>query len=318
MECNIMAYSGIPKGTINAQDYVPILTWAPQSNTTGAITATAQTITVTNLIGVGSVTVLISGTYAGVNLTFEGSPDGGTTWDVVNGQRASTGVSTASGATGVLTTNSTVIFNVSFLPGYDQFRVRSTAYTSGTANIVIHPSVQYAQNMVNVVSMPTTTVTGTVTANIGTGGTAATSLGKAEDAVHASGDTGVAFWAVRNDGTATSLTSATGDYSGVAVDATGTLWMRNSPGTPSAPVQVTAATTSTQLIAANASRKKLLLHNNSTSDCFVKYGTAASSTSYTFFFPSGAQTTIDNSETNGVVHAIWNSANGFMMVTEVV
>ena len=55
------------------------------------------------------------------------------------------------------------------------------------------------------------TVSGTVTSNLGTGGTAATSLGKAEDAVAASGDTGVAILALRNDAL-TSNVSVTGKY----------------------------------------------------------------------------------------------------------
>ncbi len=51
-------------------------------------------------------------------------------------------------------------------------------------------------------------------------GTAATHLGKAEDAVAASGDTGVMELAVRNDTNAT-FTSADGDYSPVGVDLAG-------------------------------------------------------------------------------------------------
>lgn len=53
-------------------------------------------------------------------------------------------------------------------------------------------------------------------------GTAATNLGKAEDAAHTSGDTGVMPLAVRNDSTAqTSLTTTDGDYSPFAVDIKG-------------------------------------------------------------------------------------------------
>jgi hypothetical protein len=54
-------------------------------------------------------------------------------------------------------------------------------------------------------------------------GTGATNLGKAEDAVHANGDTGVAVWAVRRN-TATSGTSADGDYASLNVDTNGLLW----------------------------------------------------------------------------------------------
>jgi hypothetical protein len=54
-------------------------------------------------------------------------------------------------------------------------------------------------------------------------GTGATNLGKAEDAAHASGDTGVAVWAVRRN-TAASGTSADGDYASLNVDTNGLLW----------------------------------------------------------------------------------------------
>lgn len=55
-------------------------------------------------------------------------------------------------------------------------------------------------------------------------GTGATSLGKAEDAAHTSGDTGVMALAVRKD-TATALAGTDGDYSALETDASGRLWV---------------------------------------------------------------------------------------------
>jgi hypothetical protein len=55
-------------------------------------------------------------------------------------------------------------------------------------------------------------------------GTAATNLGKAEDAGHTSGDTGVMALAVRND-TATALAGTTLDYIPLTTDANGALWV---------------------------------------------------------------------------------------------
>lgn len=55
-------------------------------------------------------------------------------------------------------------------------------------------------------------------------GTGATNLGKAEDAAHASGDTGVAMWAVRNDSLATTFTNTDGDYSPIAVTSNGRVY----------------------------------------------------------------------------------------------
>lgn len=56
-------------------------------------------------------------------------------------------------------------------------------------------------------------------------GTSATSLGKAEDAAHSSGDTGVAVWGVRNDSLSTTFTSGNGDYSPFAVNSGGAVYV---------------------------------------------------------------------------------------------
>lgn len=55
-------------------------------------------------------------------------------------------------------------------------------------------------------------------------GSAATNLGKAEDAAHASGDIGVACWSIRSD-VAASTAGTTGDYAGIITDANGKLWI---------------------------------------------------------------------------------------------
>lgn len=191
---------------------------AEQSNTTGSITTASSAVTMTSLAGIGAVTVSIYGTYAGVNASFEVYD--GVNWVPVFAQPTNTVTPTLVSSTGVLTTNSTNTWNIGPLLGWSQFRVRATAWTSGTASVIIAPSAQFTQYLVNVGAMPA--ITGTVTANLGTGGTGATSLGKAEDAVHASGDVGVMSLAVRQDAEAT-LVSATGDYSPLSVDATGKL-----------------------------------------------------------------------------------------------
>lgn len=57
-------------------------------------------------------------------------------------------------------------------------------------------------------------------------GTAATNLGKAEDAAHATTHTGVFALGVRNDAAATSFTSDDGDYSPIATDIKGAIFNR--------------------------------------------------------------------------------------------
>lgn len=56
-------------------------------------------------------------------------------------------------------------------------------------------------------------------------GTGATNLGKAEDAPHASGDVGAMLLAVRNDNLGTVFTTTNGDYSPIAVDESGQIFV---------------------------------------------------------------------------------------------
>jgi len=59
-------------------------------------------------------------------------------------------------------------------------------------------------------------------------GVGATNLGKAEDAAHSSGDTGVMSLGVRND-TLSSLVGTDGDYSSFQLDPLGALWTQHAP-----------------------------------------------------------------------------------------
>lgn len=61
-------------------------------------------------------------------------------------------------------------------------------------------------------------------------GVAATSLGKAEDAAHVSGDTGVAMWGVRRD-SVISGAGTDGDYASLNLDANGRLYVNNAGDT---------------------------------------------------------------------------------------
>lgn len=112
-------------------------------------------------------------------------------------------------------------------------------------------------------------------------GVAATSLGKAEDAVHASGDTGVQALGVRNDNAATDMTSGNGDYSSLATDIKGAQFVRDRTGSAAVTSVAYVATTSTTLIAANAARRGLTIFNNSTvSGLYINLagGTASATT----------------------------------------
>lgn len=108
--------------------------------TTGTITTATSTVTATNMVGVGSVTVTMAGTYAGVNISFEIFD--GTNWIGVTAIQTNSATAAPVVSSGALT-NNTVAWNVSPLLGVSQFRVRATAWTSGTANIIIMPSAQF-------------------------------------------------------------------------------------------------------------------------------------------------------------------------------
>lgn len=105
---------------------------------TGTFTNATQTtsVTATGLDGYGNLLVSINGTYATASAVFEGSDDGGTTWYPCDASLTQ-GNAIQSGYTSLTNTNQTWQINV---PGYDSFRVRSTAVATGTVNVRISPS----------------------------------------------------------------------------------------------------------------------------------------------------------------------------------
>lgn len=82
-------------------------------------------------------TITLKGTYSGLTIVFEASDDGGTTWFAIQASDASAPNTASSSVT--LADNSTKMYNVT-LPGVTNFRIRSTAYTSGTLNVRITPT----------------------------------------------------------------------------------------------------------------------------------------------------------------------------------
>lgn len=86
----------------------------------------------------------------------------------------------------------------------------------------------------------------------------------AEDAAHVSADPGVFMLAVRNDSAATTLTSATGDYSPIAVDSKGRLFSVNSSPNTMTHGSDDSTTTAALLIASAANRREILIQNDGT------------------------------------------------------
>ena len=101
--------------------------------TTGAITTAATTVGPVTLNQYDGATVVVSGTHAGVNISFEASSDNSVWWPVP-AVRSDTNISETT--SGVLTSNATRSWDIELGEAL-YFRVRSTAWTSGSAAINI-------------------------------------------------------------------------------------------------------------------------------------------------------------------------------------
>lgn len=146
-------------------------------------------------------------------VTFQGSNDG-TNW-VSHSLTRTDNVANTAPATS--TTTASIIYSGILQTRY--FRLNVTGIASGTTAGVVEFFAQPA-----VPTQPTVVLSsGSLTSVVP--GTAATALGKAEDAGHTTGDTGVFALGVRNEST-TQITSADLDYSPLSVDAYGDQFVR--------------------------------------------------------------------------------------------
>jgi hypothetical protein len=99
-------------------------------------------------------------------------------------------------------------------------------------------------------------------------GTTATALGKAEDAAHATADTGVMALAVRNDAGSV-LAGTTGDYIPFTTTATGALITGEQGSGSFATGQVSITTTATSIAAARTTRRAIMVINHGTTEVFL-------------------------------------------------
>lgn len=177
----------------------------------------------------------------------------------------------------------------------------------------------------------TNTVTQTTAANlnatvIGTGtfsvqttadvpGTGATNLGKAEDAPHSSGDTGVFILSVRNDGASTSLTNNNGDYSPIATDVKGRASISQKSSAGSGPVSVSTSTGSVALLAQNLNRVGAQIYNNASNILYVSLGGTPTSSLFTVPLAPATYYEVPAGVTDAI-NGILASGTGTAMVTE--
>lgn len=80
---------------------------------------------------------------------------------------------------------------------------------------------------------------------------------------------------------------------------------------------VSASASSVTLLASNSSRLGAEFYNDSTEACYLKFGSTASSTSFTHKLAAGDAIIIKPPVYTGIVTGIWGSATGTMRVTEI-
>lgn len=82
---------------------------------------------------------------------------------------------------------------------------------------------------------------------------------------------------------------------------------------------VASSITSVTLLAANANRLGAVIVNDSTSVLYVKYGSAAAATDFTYLVAAGATLELLRGVIyTGIITGIWVTANGFARVTQLV
>jgi hypothetical protein len=203
--------------------------------TTGNITASGQSVTAAVATGMAGFSLAYQGTYgAGITWLPEVSFDGGTTYYPL---RVFLGAATTGTGyvTSVVPTASSAAFYVGDVPpGATHMRLRCSAWASPSGTLNVYLSQSFSR-------LATAPAGMSVTVSTLVPGSGATNLGKAEDAAHVSGDTGVAALGVRNDALAV-LSSADGDYSVLATDGRGAVLTNSATFTYS---HIATATTTT-------------------------------------------------------------------------
>jgi hypothetical protein len=179
--------------------------------------ATANSAVEIDTDGKTTLTIQTAGTYTGA-LSVQGAVDANSPFVTLGGQAV---LNENTGATaGTIASGTQAIFQVD-VSGFE--RVRVTGLSAMTGSVTVYLRATQASAMVALgAPIPSgSNVIGAITNLIP--GVGATNLGKAEDAVAASGDTGLANLGVRVPTTPAAQTSAAGDYGMLAIDAEGKL-----------------------------------------------------------------------------------------------
>lgn len=90
------------------------------------------------------------------------------------------------------------------------------------------------------------------------------------------------------------------------------------PAAPTATLSnVSGSASNVTILAANANRKRVVIHNDSTATLYLKFGVTASATSFTHKLIGGAVYESPSMPVyTGIIDGIWSSATGAARVTE--
>lgn len=99
------------------------------------------------------------------------------------------------------------------------------------------------------------------------------------------------------------------------VNATGTVTATSEKSSSTTPTSISTSTTSTQVLAANSSRIEAIIVNDSAAILYLKYGTTASSSSYSVILQP--YDTLIETHYTGRIDGILASGTGTARVTEI-
>lgn len=107
------------------------------------------------------------------------------------------------------------------------------------------------------------------------------------------------------------------DNSGVTQPVSGTVTANSGVSATSTLSNVPAVTASTSILASNSSRKAMYLYNDSSSAMYLKFGTTASTTSFTVKVPAANFFEMPTVPIyTGALTAVWDTATGNARITE--
>jgi hypothetical protein len=99
--------------------------------------------------------------------------------------------------------------------------------------------------------------------------------------------------------------------------ATHPIYVRELPGSSAAVSSLTASVTSQLLLATNSSRLSCIVFNDSSANLYLKFGSVASLSSFTYKVLPGGTLEIPRPSYSGRIDVIWDAASGNARITEV-